>query len=297
MKLKPLSILPKIKRLTYDCEIIWPVRCDADWRNWEYLGLSVFGCHANWLPDDQQWQAFTVDDHFAGVQPLIDQAEEVIGFNSLEFDDQLCAAHGIRIQTTFDLMQEVRRAAGQPIIGRCSPGYNLRRLAEVNLSMHPHQVQQKSVASPGQVPDLWRAGEKDRVIKHCLNNVFLTKELFERRCNLIDPREPDRRLHCDPESPDWREMRSTFAYYFAERVASFQARKTYHWTGGTVLEARLSFAETIRLNFPIWLYPDKPWCNYVGLPFDRKKPQPPAVSDRESELNLIYNPEYDPIPF
>lgn len=297
MKLKPLSILPKIKRLIYDCEIVRPIRCNDDWRNWEYLGLSVFGCHANWLPADQQWQAFTVDDNFAGVQPLIDQAEEVIGFNSLQFDDPLCEAHGIRISTTFDLMREVRRAAFEPLTGRCTPGYNLRRLAESNLSMHRYQVQQKSVTSPGQVPDLWQAGEKQRVINYCLNDVFLTKELFERRCNLVDPVHPDRRLHCDPELTDWREVQASFAYFVAERIASFQANKNYHWTGATVLEARLSLAETIRLNFPIWIYPQARWRDYVGLPFNRKKPQRAAVTDRQAELDCIYNPDEPPIPF
>lgn len=298
MKLKPSSLLPKIKRLTYDCEIVRPVRCDADWRDFEYLGLSVLGCHANWLPPDRAWQAFTVDDNFAGAQRLIDEAEEVIGFNSLRFDDSLCAAHGINIKTTFDVMVEIRRAAGEPLFGRCTPGYNLQRIAEINLGTDSQEVRLRTVSSPAQIPDLWRAGEKQRVIQHCLNDVFLTKEIFDRRCNLIDPVRRDRRLHCDPDVTDWREIRASFAYYFSERVGNIQARKTYHhWTNATVLEVRASLAELITLRFPIWLYPQQPWRDYVGLPFSRKKLTSPYITDRQAELNLIYNPDDDPIPF
>ena len=300
MKLKPSFTLPKIpkpKTLFYDCEIVNPIRCSSDWRDFEYLGLSVVGCCADWLPEDRQWQAFTVDDHFAGIQPLIDEADRVVGFNSCQFDDRLCEAHGIRINTTFDLMQQVRRAAGEPMRGRCTPGYNLRRLAETNLGRDLPQVRLRSGSSPARVPDLWRAGEKEAVIKYCLNDVFLTRELFKRRTNLIDPVRPDRRLHCDPDLTDWRELRSTFSYYFAERVASVQARKQYHWTGATVLEVRVALAETIRLQFPIWMFPESNWRDYVGLPFSRKISTHNAKSSRQKELDLIYNPDDDPIPF
>lgn len=300
MKLDPSSFLPKIpklKTLTYDCEIVRPVRCNSDWRDFEYLGLSVFGCHADWLPPDQAWQAFTVDDHFVGTQELIDQADRVVGFNSLCFNDPLCEAHGIRIATTFDLMQEIRRAAGEPLIGCCTPGYNLRRIAEINLGMHCYQVQLKSGTSPVGVPDLWRAGEKQRVIEYCLNDVFLTREIFDRRCNLIDPVRQNRRLHCDPDVIDRRKVKDTLAYYFAERVASIQTRKTYHWSGCTTLEVRASLAETLTVRFPIWIYPQQPWRDYVGLPFSRKQSARAPISDREAELNLIYNPDVDPIPF
>ena len=297
MRLKPASLLPKIKTLFYDCEPINSIRCSDDYRNFEYLGLSVFGCCADWLPEDRQWQAFTADDNFAGVQPLIDEAERIVGFNSCEFDDRLCAAHGIRIQTTFDLMQEVRRAAGEPIKGRCTPGYNLRRIAESNLGIDSPQVRLRSCSSPSQVPDLWRGGERESVIKHCLNDVYLTRELFNRRTRIIDPVRSNRVLHCDPDLIDWREFTASMSYYFGERIGDFEARKIYHWTGATVLEMRIGLAGTVSLRFPVWIFPQSKWRDYVGLPFSRNTSTHNAKTHRQKELDLIYNPEYDPIPF
>lgn len=300
MKFHLRSILPKLpqlKTLFYDCEILNPIRCSDDWRDFEYLGLSVVGCFADWLPENQQWQAFTADDGFAGIQSLIDEADRIVGFNSCQFDDRLCEAHGIRIKTTFDLMQQVRRAAGEPVTGRCTSGYNLLRLAKSNLGEELPQVLLRGGSVPSRVPDLWLAGEKEAVIKYCLNDVFLTRELFNRRTNLVDPVRQKRRLHCDPDLTDWQEIKATLGYYFVERVGSIQVRRQYHWTDATILEIRVALAETIRLQFPVWIFPESKWQDYVGLPFERTSAYN-AKTDRQKELDLIHNPDRDdPIPF
>lgn len=121
------------RTLFYDCEIINPIRSGSDWQRYTYLGISVIGCYASWLPKNRRLQAFTCDEGFEGFQELVNRAEEIVGFNSIGFDDPLCQAHGIHIETTYNLMVEVRRAAGEPLSGPCTPGYNLARLSEVNL--------------------------------------------------------------------------------------------------------------------------------------------------------------------
>ena len=60
----------------------------------------------------------------------------MIGFNSLSFDDKLCKAHGIEVETTYDILCEVRQATGQPPFyakGFTRAGYNLDALAKANL--------------------------------------------------------------------------------------------------------------------------------------------------------------------
>lgn len=292
--------------MVFDCEIKRAPQCSADWRDYKRLGLSVIGCYFNWLPVDQQWQAFTEDDNFLGAQDLIDQAEVIVGYNSLRFDDPLCEAHGIHIKTTFDLMVEVRRAAGEPLFGPCTPGYKLLHLAEANLGHQLPEVLIKSAQSPIQVPDLWQAGEREKVISYCLNDVLLTLELYKRRHNLTDPVRLKRQLHCDPVATNWREIASTASYLFGERVFNFSTSEAWHWSGARIIKARLSVAESLVLSFPIWMLPLKTWRQYTGLPFQLSSDKS-VKSDRERELNLIYNPathpmtkdgvDADPIPF
>ena len=48
-----------------------------------------------------------------------------MGFNSLNFDDKLLAANGMNVTTDFDLLAEVRVAAGMPPLSKKYNRYNL----------------------------------------------------------------------------------------------------------------------------------------------------------------------------
>jgi hypothetical protein len=289
--------------MIFNCEIKRAPEYPEDWQDYELLGLSVFGCYCDWLPENQRWQVFTEDNNFAGVQDLIDQAEIIVGFNSLSFDDRLCKAHGINIATTFDLMVEVRRAVGQPLSGPCTRGYKLLHIAESNLGANSPEVLLKEAIRPGQVPDLWRLGEREKVITYCLNEVFLTFELYKRRRKLVDPVRHNRLLHCDPDSRDWREIRATIKWFLAEQVFSFSVDRVSHWRGVDILKARLAIAESAVLTFPVWIFPQHDWRVYTGLPF-RLTSQNSVKTDRQRELDVIYKrptdsegEDADPIPF
>lgn len=270
--------------LFYDCEIINNPNVHG-WQNYKALGICAIGCYANWLPKDRRLQCFTVDGGFDGFQKLVNQADEIVGFNSLGFDDPLCQAHGIHIETTFDLMVEVRRAAGEPLSGRCTPGYNLGQLAKVNLG-------RDKTGHGAKVPVLWQAGEKQQVIDYCLNDVHLLVDLYQRRTRLIDPvRYGDVVLHCDPSLTNWREIRSNLIWLATERLGSISSSKKLHWSGATILELRIAIAESLLIKFPIWLFPTMGWRAYTGLPF--KKPKPGELPPRK----IHPDDEIDPIPF
>ena len=87
------------------------------------------------------------------------------------------------METEYDLLCEVRLASGQPALytpGETRAGYNLDALALANLG--------KAKTGHGALaPALWQQGKYHEVIRYCLNDVMLTKALFDRRATLIDP--------------------------------------------------------------------------------------------------------------
>jgi hypothetical protein len=172
--------------IVYDCEIIKciPPAVQPDlqycegWHDHAGMGISVIGVY-DYLTD--QYRVF-LKDNFADFVKLVRDREHVIGFNSLAFDDRLCAAHGLEVTTTYDLLCEVRVASKQPPRYRpgTRPGYSLERLALANLGTG------KS-GSGALAPELWQRGQRGAVIDYCLGDVALTKRLFDRRAGLIDP--------------------------------------------------------------------------------------------------------------
>jgi hypothetical protein len=172
--------------IVYDCEIIRciPPVLKSDlqycggWHDHTNMGISVIGVY-DYLAD--QYRVF-LEDNFADFARLVRGREHVIGFNSLAFDDRLCAAHGLEVTTTYDLLCEVRVASGQSPHYRpgTRPGYSLERLAQANLGTG------KS-GSGALAPELWQRGQIGKTIDYCLGDVALTKRLFDRRAELIDP--------------------------------------------------------------------------------------------------------------
>lgn len=173
-----------MKILIYDCE----VAADPDvvgWRNFKELGASVIGCHANWLADpyihfDRRDENYL--DEFLALAAL---ADELVGFNSKKFDDQLLAAHGAIAVTTIDLLEEIRELSGQPrqyVEGVTREGYTLDAIARAN------NLPAK-IGNGAQAGRLWAAGEYQQVIDYCLHDVGITVGVFDawRNGSLIDP--------------------------------------------------------------------------------------------------------------
>jgi hypothetical protein len=173
--------------IIYDCEIIRcippAVKPDLEycrgWSDHANMGISVIAVY-DYL--SKNYRVF-LEDNFGEFADLAGSRDEVIGFNSLAFDDKLCAAHGIEVKTTYDLLCEVRAASGQPreyVYGRTRRGYSLEALARANLGTG------KS-GSGALAPELWQRGQRGAVISYCLGDVALTKRLFDRRAELVDP--------------------------------------------------------------------------------------------------------------
>lgn len=178
-----------INAVIYDCEIIRAIPDSEErlgeieycsgWRDFANMGISCIGAY-DFLQD--KYHIF-LEDNFAEFWALADSREHIIGFNSLYFDDLLCAANDLPIKTTYDLLAEVRTASGQPpyyVRGETRGGYNLEALSQAKLGYG------KS-GSGAQAPILWQSGQKGAVINYCLLDIQITKKLFDLRHDLKDP--------------------------------------------------------------------------------------------------------------
>jgi len=135
------------KILTYDCEIVGDPN-KLGWTNYGELGISVIGIHADWLDyplvigihaDWLDCPLVSLDCRFANYldtfQVLVSEADWIVGFNSIGFDDPLCRAHGVDIVTDIDVLHEIRALSGQPryyTAGVTRGGYNLNAVAIAN---------------------------------------------------------------------------------------------------------------------------------------------------------------------
>lgn len=207
-----------MKTLIYDCEII---KCIPDrngskkpgfeycagWNDHANMGISLIGA---WLSWENQIRLYP-QSAFAAFQQAVDQADLIVGFNSISFDDKLCAANGITIATDYDLLSEVWAAAGMPrryTYGKTRPGYKLENLAQANLG--------RGKSGSGELaPELWQRGEQWAVARYLTDDVLITKQIFERRSHLIDPTNDEVLCLREPDEPiepsgayviDWDEV-------------------------------------------------------------------------------------------
>lgn len=167
----------------------------AGWHDHANMGISVIGA---WTIESlpSMWAATFADcpalkfysaPGFGEFRRDIKQADLIVGFNSVSFDDKVCAANGITVRTDYDILRECYKAKG---LNPCPEmytddynGYGLDALCKSTL--HAAKTGNGELA-----PVWWQRNEKERVINYCLNDVRLTAQLFERIINdqpLIDP--------------------------------------------------------------------------------------------------------------
>lgn len=179
-----------MKTLIYDCEIIKciPPRqgrkdpllqyCNG-WRDFKNMGISLIGCWISWKNQIKIFPKKAFED----FQKLVDVSENIVSFNGLAFDDKLCAANGINIETNYDLLIEAWAAAGLPRVytpGVTVRGYSLDSLCHYNFGYG------KS-GNGALAPVLWQNGQKFEVVKYLTDDVLLTRKLWLNRHNLKDP--------------------------------------------------------------------------------------------------------------
>src|SRR3989344_9324212 len=107
------------------------------------------------------------EEELAKLWPILERADLLIGYNSDHFDIPLLNKYypgDLSKIKSVDLLKEIRASLGRRI--------KLDDVAEATLGKNKTAHGLEAVV-------WWRNGEKDKVVKYCLEDVKITKELYE----------------------------------------------------------------------------------------------------------------------
>jgi hypothetical protein len=179
-----------VKALIYDIEIInaIPERNPDDteigitycggWHDHANMGISVIGGYEY---DSGRYRVFCTDNmhEFADA---IERADVIVGFNNIAFDNAViraCWGPLVKLPEgweakSYDLLVETWRAVGLgPAFNfKTHGGYGLDAMCEANFGT-------KKSGNGALAPKWWQRGMTGNVIDYCLNDIALTKQLFD----------------------------------------------------------------------------------------------------------------------
>lgn len=110
----------------------WAERAKLDRKLWKGCGVGVIGVYTSWNNTRYLFNRFSLRD-FAR---LAEEADEILSFSSLSLAENVLFAHGCKVQTTYDLYYEGRKAAaalGRPLTRLCKG--TLSVLSRLNLGV------------------------------------------------------------------------------------------------------------------------------------------------------------------
>lgn len=175
-----------IKALIYDIEILKGIcgsketkiegieYCDG-WKDHANMGISVIGAYeyATGRP-----RVFCLDNKEEFRNACLD-ADLLVGFNNIPFDNAVIKAtwwgpDEPADHRCYDILREVWAAAGLPaeFNPKTHGGYGLDAMCEKNFGI-------RKSGNGALAPVDWQRGNIGAVIDYCLNDVFMTKRLFD----------------------------------------------------------------------------------------------------------------------
>lgn len=203
------------KILVYDCEIIKAIRdpkkvdlahieyCNG-WDDYENMGISVIGINCinkkngfDLISNHNLWHN-TIQD----FQMVLEGANVLVGFNNQSFDDKLLKANGFIIPehiVNYDLLAEIWVGAGlgREFVYPTHAGFGLDAICKAN------GLGEKS-GDGANAAILWQKGKHQEVIDYCVNDIKLTRKLFEliqEKGEIKDPREDN--FYFKKHNPDF----------------------------------------------------------------------------------------------
>jgi DEAD/DEAH box helicase domain-containing protein len=127
------------------------------------LDISVVCIHDS---ESDEYSSYFQED-FKKLWPILEKADMLIGYNSEHFDIPLLNKYysgDLAKIRSLDLMKEIKNSLGRRL--------KLDSVAEITLGKNKIGHGADAVA-------WWRKGEKDKVVKYCIEDVRITKELYE----------------------------------------------------------------------------------------------------------------------
>jgi DEAD/DEAH box helicase domain-containing protein len=151
-----------MRKIIFDCETanIFTDVGSADARD---LDLSVVGIYDT---ETEKYRSF-FQEELKDLWPILEKADLLIGFNSDHFDIPLLNKYYSGDLTkikSLDLLKEVKKVLGRRI--------KLDTIAEATLG--------KNKSGHGlEATNWWKQGKKEEVKKYCLDDVKITKEIYD----------------------------------------------------------------------------------------------------------------------
>lgn len=108
-----------------------------------------------------------LQENLKDLWPIIEKADMLIGFNSDHFDIPLLNKYypgDLTKIKSLDLLKEIKNSLGRRI--------KLDTIAEATLG-------KKKIGHGLEAITWWKSGEIDKIIKYCLEDVKITKEVYE----------------------------------------------------------------------------------------------------------------------
>ena len=147
----------------------------AGWHDHANMGISCVGAYDS---DEERYRVFGSDNREEFFQ-LADSADLLVGFNNIPFDNAVIRACWSTYDfqpdsKCYDLLREVWKAAGlgDQFNSQTHAGYGLDAMCEANFA-------RKKSGNGALAPIDWQQGKWCTVIDYCLNDVNLTKKLFD----------------------------------------------------------------------------------------------------------------------
>lgn len=174
--------------LIYDIETLCPVLTKdttplpgieyaTSFQDWAGLGIACLCCY---LMDKDKYRVF--DSYNMGeFAALLQEHDVIVGFNNYKFDDNLLLHFDIADvsklrSASYDILRQVYVGLGLnpdgPFYDKKYKGNNLNKIAEINLN-------EGKVLDGHLAPVLWQQGQRAKVIDYCLDDVRLTRKLYE----------------------------------------------------------------------------------------------------------------------
>ncbi len=151
-----------MKKITFDIETKNTFE-DIGENNPALLDISIVCLHNS---ETDEYDSFLEDD-FARLWPILENADLLIGFNSDHFDIPLLNKHYPGDLTTIkslDILKEIKNAIGHRL--------KLDNVANATLGEGKSGNGLEAIT-------WWKNGEIEKIRKYCLDDVRITKELYE----------------------------------------------------------------------------------------------------------------------
>ncbi len=151
-----------MRKITFDIETS-NLFSDVGSNDPSKLALSVVCIHDS---ETDTYSSYLEED-LGKLWPILEKTDMLIGYNSDHFDIPLLNKYypgDLSKIKSLDLLKEIRQSLGRRI--------KLDDVAEATLGKNKTGHGLEAIV-------WWRNGEKDKVIRYCLEDVKITKELYE----------------------------------------------------------------------------------------------------------------------